>query len=136
MRIATSLPPYKKEEGVVGALLTPNSVALFSLLSLFGSRNQHIGQWTLMHTYYPYEYLQKTEPEDFEIDEVTTCISLLTNMSPTIERISQSNHEIYLENVCTYVKYRTSTRCAGSTTRNTTSYATLATFLHLHHSKD
>lgn len=37
------------------------------------------------HTFLPYEHLQEHESADIEIDEVTTCISLSTCISPTTD---------------------------------------------------
>jgi hypothetical protein len=41
-------------------------------------------------TPYFYEHFLETEPIDLEIDEITTCISLLTEISPPTERKKKS----------------------------------------------
>jgi hypothetical protein len=47
--------------------------------------NTHVHSPLLMHARrpYPYEHLQRTEPTDLEVNEVTTGASLLTDTSPT-----------------------------------------------------
>jgi hypothetical protein len=45
-------------------------------------------------TSYHYEHLWRTEPTDLEVDEVTTYASLLTDTSPTTEKIAPDNRGI------------------------------------------
>jgi len=50
-----------------------------------------------LHKSYLYKHLRKTEPANHEIHEVTTGVSLSTEMSATTESIAQINPKINLE---------------------------------------
>ena len=52
--------------------------------------------WTHVCKPYPYELLQRTEPADLEIHEVTISVSLSMGTSPTTKSIAPLNHRINL----------------------------------------
>jgi hypothetical protein len=60
------------------------------------AHNTHIHSllWTHVRKPYSYEHLQRTEPVDLEIHEVTTGASLLTGTSPTTKSIAPLNPRI------------------------------------------
>jgi hypothetical protein len=69
-----------------------NVVAFYIFRQRLELKSHHMSFFrTHLRKPYPYEYLQKTEPIDLEIHEVTTGVSQSTGMSPTTESITPLN---------------------------------------------